>query len=285
MPFYARASYSPGVESHELIRALRFVIAKGEAMKTWVRNAAIWLGACACLTHALIAYGAELKVLGSTGVRGILTELGGQFEKETGHRLVAEYDVFAVLKRRIDAGDAFDVAILSPALIDDLIKQGKLAADTRSTVGRTGIGAAVRTGAPKPDISSAEALKRALLNAKSVGYPREGASGIHFLSVVDRLGIADEMKSKLKPFDGGGPPVQAFAAGEPELVVGGTTLFPVMPGADPLGGFPADLQAYIVFTAAASAATKEAEAAKALIRFLTAPSAVPVIRAKGMEPG
>jgi molybdate transport system substrate-binding protein len=121
-------------------------------------------------------------------------------------------------------------AILSPILIDALVTQGKVTADTRVTVGRTGMGAAVRTGAPKPDISSVEAFKRTLLSMKSVGYPREGASGVHFLSVVDRLGIAEEMKSKLRPFDGGGPPVQAFAAGEPELVVGGTTLFPAMPG-------------------------------------------------------
>ena len=253
-------------------------------MNTLVRIVAIGLTVSACLTQAGITYGAEVKVLSSTGVRGILTELGRQFEEATGHRLVVEYDVFAVLKRRIDAGEAFDVAILSPILIDALVTQGKVTADTRVTVGRTGMGAAVRTGAPKPDISSVEAFKRTLLSMKSVGYPREGASGVHFLSVVDRLGIAEEMKSKLRPFDGGGPPAQAFAAGEPELVVGGTTLFPAMPGTALVGAFPTELQAYIVFTAAASAATKEPEAVKALIRFLTAPSALPVIKAKGMEP-
>ena len=179
----------------------------------------------------------------------------------------------------------FDVAILSPALIDDLIKQGKMAADTRATVGRTGVGVAVRVGASKPDISSVDAFKRTLLNVKSVGYPKGGASGAHFLSVLDRLGIAEEMKPKLKPFEGAGPPVEAFAAGEPELVVSGTSLVPTMPGAEPVGGFPAELQAYIVFTAAVSATAKQPEAAKALIQFLTAPAALPVIKAKGLEPG
>jgi molybdate transport system substrate-binding protein len=226
-----------------------------------------------------------VKVLGSTGVRGILTELGGPFERATGHRLVVDYDVFAVLKRRIDAGEAFDVAILSPALITELGKQGKLVADTTATVGRSGIGAAVRTGAPRPDVGSVEALKRTLLSAKSVGYPKEGASGVHFLAVVDRLGISEAMKSKLRPFDGGGPPAQEFAGGEPELVVGGTVLFPAMSGAEAVGSFPPELQTYIVFTAAVGAAAREPDAARALIRFLTSPAAEPVIKAKGLEPG
>ena len=254
-------------------------------MKTSIRIVAAGIAVLIGLTQASIACAAEIKILSSTGVRGVLVDIGPQFENATGHTLVTEYDVFAVLRRKIDAGDTFDIAILSPALIDDLIKQGKVAADTRAIVGRTGMGAAVRKGASKPDIGSVEAFKRTLLNAKSVGYPKEGASGVHFLSVLDRLGITEDMKPKLKPFEGGGPPAQAFAAGEPELVVGGTTLFPVMPGAEFVGSFPPELQTYVVFTAAVSATAKEPEAAKALIRFLTAPAAVPVIKAKGMEPG
>ena len=254
-------------------------------MRTLIRIIAVSLAFSASLTQASFAYAAEIKVLSSTAIRGVLIEIGRQFESTTGHRLVIEYDVFAVLKRKIDAGETFDVAILSPALIDDLIKQGMMAADTRATVGRTGVGVAVRVGASKPDISSVEAFKRTLLNVKSVGYPKGGASGVHFLSVLDRLGIAEEMKPKLKPFEGAGPPVQAFAAGEPELVVSGTSLVPTMPGAELVGGFPAELQAYIVFTAAGSATAKQPEAAKAFIQFLTAPAALPVIRAKGLEPG
>ena len=254
-------------------------------MKTSVKAVAGGLAVLIGLAQAGIAWAAEIKVLSSTGVRGVLVDLAPRFENATGHTLVTEYDVFAVLKRKIDAGLTFDVAILSPALIDDLIKQGKVAADTRAIVGRTGMGAAVRKGMSSPDIGSVEAFKRTLLNVRSVGYPREGATGIHFLSVLDRLGIAEDMKPKLRPFEGGGPPPQAFAAGEPELVVGGTSLFPVMPDAEFIGGFPPEHQAYVVFTAAVSATAKEPEAAKALIRFLTAPAALPVIKAKGMEPG
>jgi molybdate transport system substrate-binding protein len=243
------------------------------------------LAALLFLLSAGIAPAAEVKVLGSTGVRGILTELATKFEAATGHKVVPEYDVFAVLKRRIDAGENFDIAILSPALIEDLAKQNKVMADTSATVGRTGMGAAVPTGAVKPDISSVEAFKRTLLNAKSVGYPKEGASGTHFLALLDRLGLAEGMKPKLRPFEGGGPPAQALAAGEPELVIGGTTLFPAMAGAEIVGSLPPELQNFIVFTGAVSADAKNPEAAKALVRFLTNPEAAPVLKAKGMEPG
>jgi molybdate transport system substrate-binding protein len=217
--------------------------------------------ALSVISKGNLADAADIKVIGSTGVRGVVTELAGQFETSSNHKVVMDFDVFAVLKRRIDAGEEFDIAILSPSLVDDLIKQGKLAADTQVVIGRTGMGAAVYRGAPRPDITSVEAFKRTLLNARSVGYPKEGASGTHFLSTLERLGITDRMKAKLRPFEGGGPPLEAFAKGEPELVVGGTTLFPAMPGAEVLGAFPSELQNYIVFTAAVSATAKEPQAA------------------------
>lgn len=237
------------------------------------------------LAHAGAAVAAEVKLLGSTGVRGVVTELAQKFEAATGHKIVPEFDVFAVLKRRIDAGEEFGIAILSPALVEDLSKQKKLMADTVTAVGRTGMGAAVPSGATKPDVGSVEAFKRALLEAKSVGYPKEGASGAHFLSVVERLGLAGEMKPKLRPFEGGGPPAPALAAGEPALVVGGTALFPAMPGADFVGPFPAELQSYIVFTGAVATDAKDPDAAKAFLRFLTGPEAVAVFKVKGMEQG
>ncbi|MET0922085.1 MAG: substrate-binding domain-containing protein, partial [Xanthobacteraceae bacterium] len=133
---------------------------------------------------------AEIKVLASNGARGALVELGRQFQDTSGHKLAMDFDVVAPLKRRIDAGETFDLVILNPAAIDDLIKQGKVAADTRTNFARTGLAVGVRKGAPKPDIGSAEAFKRAMLDAKSVAHSREGGSGVSFLAILDRLGIA-----------------------------------------------------------------------------------------------
>jgi molybdate transport system substrate-binding protein len=146
-----------------------------------------------------------------------------------------------------------------------------------------GIGVGVREGAPKPDISSAEAFKRALLNAKSIVHSRAGTSGVHFKGLLERFGIAEEMKPKLKPLSGDAL-VQAVPSGEAEMIVG--TISDIVAGAtDLVGPLPSELQFYIRFATGVSASAKEAEAAKALIRFLTAPAAVPVIKASGMEPG
>jgi molybdate transport system substrate-binding protein len=234
------------------------------------------------LSKGGLANAAEIKVLSGTGVRGVVSELGQQFEGATGHKLVMDFAGFTVLKRRIDAGEAFDIAILSPALIDDLIQTGKVAADMRATLGRAGIGVAVRKGAPKPDISSVEAFKRAMLNAKSVAYSKEGGSGKVLLAALDRLGIAADMKPKLKAY---GRPEEAAVAGEAELGVTGIGPILAATGAELVGGLPPELQSYIVFTIGAHAASKEPEAARALIRFLTAPAAAPVMKANGLEPG
>jgi molybdate transport system substrate-binding protein len=223
---------------------------------------------------------ADIKVLASNGTRGPLTELGRQFQDATGHKLVMDFDVVVPLKRRIDGGETFDVAILSPAAIDDLIKQGKAMAETRTSIGRTGLAVGTRKGAPKPDIGSAEAFKRAMLNAKSVAYSQEGGSGVSFLGVLDRLGIAADMKPKLKTYAVGGPVPTA----EAELVVSGAAPIMAMPDTELVAWLPAEIQAYVQFAGAVSSSARHPEAAKALIRFLTAPAAAPVLKAKGLEP-
>lgn len=236
-----------------------------------------------CLLAVGIADAAELKVLSSPGVRGIVSELGGKFEGATGHKLVVDFAVFVDLKRRIDAGETFDIAILSPTMIDDLIQLGKVAADTRANLGRTGVGVAVRKGAPKPDISSVEAFKRTMLNANSVAYVKGGGSGKIFLSALDRLGIAAEMKPKLKAYDESST-VNAVVTGEVELVVIGFGPILAAPAAELVGGLPSEIQSYVLFTAGASVTTKQPEAARAFIRYLTAPAASPVMKANGLEP-
>lgn len=217
-------------------------------------------------------------------MRGIINEIGRQFEAQTGNKLVTDFNVFAALNRRIEAGDPFDVAILSQVLIDQWIKRGQIAADTRTTLGRAGTAVAVRKGALKPDISRVEAFRRAMLNAKSVAYALEGAGGKTFLAALDRLGIAASMKSRLRGYSGAGT-IMAVVNGEAELAITGFGTILAEPGAELVGGLPGDLQSYVVFTIGVSAHSKQPEAARALVKLLTAPNAAPVMKANGIEPG
>ena len=148
----------------------------------------------------------------------------------------------------------------------------------------SGLGVAVRKGEPRPDIGSPDALKGALLAAKSVAHAKEGESGIHFRAVMDKLGIADAMKPKLKAYDSAGLR-QSLASGEADMAVTGIGPILSMPGSDYLGPVPPPVQGYVVFNTAVSATARDADAVRALIGFLTAPSAAPVFKAKGMEPG
>jgi len=241
----------------------------------------VWLGGA--MWHGISVHAAEIKVLSSPGARGIVTTLGHRFEAQTGHKLITDFNVFAVLNRRIEAGEAFDVAILTAAIIDALIQRGTIAADSRKALGRAGIGIAVRKGAPKPDIRSVEAFRKAMLNAKSVAYALEGAGGKIFLAALNRLGIDADMKPKLKGYKGAGV-VKAVVSGETELAVSGLGTILAEPGAVLVGGLPGELQSYVVFTIGVSATGKQPEASRALVRFLTAPNAVSVIKENGLEP-
>jgi molybdate transport system substrate-binding protein len=237
------------------------------------------------LTFVLGSYShaAEIRLLSSPGVAGPVRELVRQFESATGHKVVLDIAVFAAQKRRIDAGEAFDVAILSPALMEDLIQSGKIIADTRVTLGRTGLGLAGQKGAPKPDISSTVAFKQAMLNAPSVAYSAEGGSGKPFLSALDRLGIAAEMKPKLRALSGS--TTRPVASGDVTFAVTGVGIILADSGVELVGTLTPEIQTYVVFTLGASALSKEPEAAKAIIRFFTSPDTVPVLNAYGVEPG
>ena len=186
------------------------------------------------------AEAAEIKVLSGNGARAAVRELGAQFERASGHKLAIHFEVNAALRRKILAGESFDVAVLNPPVLDDLIKRGRIAADTRAVIGRIGIGVAVRAGAPKPDVSSAAAFKRALLNAKSVAYPREGASGIYFAGLIERMGIGAEMKPKLRPMPAEDT-VEVIARGEAELVVVVASRIVGVSGVEFAGPIPAEL--------------------------------------------
>jgi molybdate transport system substrate-binding protein len=230
------------------------------------------------------AQATEIKVLASNGVKTVLEELAPQFEKSTGHKLAFRFAPAADLKGQIEKGEPFDVAILTTALIDDLIRQGKLAPATRADVAKSGAGVAIRKGAPKPDIATAEAFKRTLLAAKSIAYVGTGATGANMRKIFEQLGIAEDMKGKTKILAGTSA-ADAVANGEAEL--GFTQISEILPvaGAELAGPLPPGVQIYTVFPAAVGAGASDAAAAQSFIKFLTAPAAAPVIRAKGMEPG
>ena len=229
------------------------------------------------------ANAAEIRVLCSNGLKAVFEELVPQFERASGHKVVVTFGLAANFKQQIEAGSAFDIAILTPASIDDLIKSGKMAADSRTVIARTGLGIMIRAGARKPDVRTADSFKSALLSSQSIAYAKEGASGVLFAALIERLGLAETLKPKLKP----------TASGEEvnELVVKGGAQYGILPlseilavkGAELGGMFPPEVQSYITMATAVSSNAKQAAAGRDLIKFLTAPAALPVIKAKGME--
>jgi molybdate transport system substrate-binding protein len=225
---------------------------------------------------------AEINVLASTAVRTPLEALAPQYEKATGNKVNFTFGPATSLKEKIEQGTPFDVAILTTAMIDGLAGAGKADA-ARTAVAHSGIGVAIKKGAAKPEIGTTEAFKQALLHANSIGYTAGGATGIYLKTLFEKLGIADDLKSKLKLLKGGVG--EAVTAGEVEM--GMTQISEILPypGAELVGPLPSDIQSYTYFSAAASAGSKDADAAKAFIKFLASSEALAMIKAKGLEPG
>jgi molybdate transport system substrate-binding protein len=224
----------------------------------------------------------EIKVLSTNGVATLLRELTPQFERTSGHKLAVTWGPTNGLRKEIDAGAAFDVAILTAEVTDNLIKQGKITG-ARSDIAKSGVGVGVRAGAAKPDISTAEAFKRTLLNAKSVAYSAQGQSGVYFASLLQRLGIADAMKPKSK-VQTGVPTGVVAARGEAELAIQQISELLPVAGLDLVGPFPPELQLYTVFSAGLGAKAANKAGARALIDFLSAQKSNPLLKAKGLEP-
>ncbi|HET7191594.1 MAG TPA: substrate-binding domain-containing protein [Pseudolabrys sp.] len=243
----------------------------------------LWVFAAGLLFATSATHAVELKVLSGNGAKAAVRELCKQFEGATGNRINLHFEVNADLKKKIENGEAFDVAVLNPPVIDALTKEGKLAEGSRADIGHAGLGVAVRSGAPKPDIATIDAFKRTLLSAKAVAYPGKGASGIYFVSLLDRLGIKAEMQGKLRPM-AAEDTVEVVARGEADMVVVVATRISDVAGVDFVGPIPADLQTRIGFAAGLSASAQQPDAGKALIRFLSAPAARPTLKAKGVDP-
>ena len=238
------------------------------------------------LLAGVTADAAELRVLSALALQPVMDDLGPKFERATGHKLVITLTPLGGIVKVVQEGGAGDVVIIPQSGIDRLEKDAKVTAGTASVIARSGSSVAVRSGAPRPDISSPEALKRTLLAAKSITYSDPasgGASGIHFAKVLDRLGIAADMKSRTV-FPKSGFPGQLVANGEAEIGVGTLQGLIAIAGIDVVGPLPGDLQDTLVFTAAILASASQAEAGKSFIDFLRGGEAAAVIRAKGMEP-
>lgn len=252
-------------------------------MRIGPRASAAIFGFISLLAQGVAATAAEVKVMAGAGMSRAFGELVPQFERTTGHKVAIQYGAGGAFKKQIEAGETFDLVIIDSDEVDDLIKQGKIAGDTRVDIVRAGIGVAVREGAPKPDITSVDALRNTLLNAKSITYAPQGSTGRHLPRVFDRLGIAEQMKDKTRPNALVRVP-HAVAAGEVELAISGIPTLSSVNGVQVVGLLPAELQSWFVNTAGVSAAAREPEAAKALIKYLATPEAAAVIKANGMEP-
>jgi molybdate transport system substrate-binding protein len=253
-------------------------------MTTRAKIAAALAGCLGAVVAATAANAAEVNVIASTAMREVMEELVPMFERASGHKVAVTFLSGAVLPGKVKEGVQADLVVTTPATIDDLVQAGRVVAGSRVDFVRSGAGVAVRAGAPKPDIGTPDALKRALLAAKSVGYS-QGPSGVHFMSTMAKLGIADEIKAK-----GVVPPLGTrvgtlIAKGEAEIGVQQITELLQIPGIDFVGPLPQVLQANIIYATATPANAKERDAAAALVKFLRSEPALPVIKKVGLEPG
>ena len=241
------------------------------------------MAAAAGLALMLTASGAsaaEVTLICSNALKSVLEELGPQFEKASGQKLKIEYGSTGPLKAVIEKGQPFDVAILGVEATDDLIRSGKLAAGSRTDIARSSMGVANRKGAAKPYLGTTQAFKQALLKAQTIAYSDGGLTGIYIKGLIERLGIAEEMKSKIR-FGRG-----AEMVGEGKAELGLTQISEILSveGAEFAGPLPSEIQQYTIFPAAIGAAATQAEAGKALLKFLKSPEAAKVLKAKGLEP-
>ena len=250
---------------------------------------AAFSAALALSAQVTAANSAEIKVLGAVAMQTALNELAQAFESTTSHKVTISYATAGVLNNRIQGGEFADMTVLPRPVFEALVTGGKIVPGSSSVFAKSTVGVSVRTGAPKPDISSVEAVKRSLLAAKSIVYadPAQGAaSGIHFARVLERLGIVEEMRPKTKLISVAGA-AEIVAKGEAEIAVSQTSDLIRVVGADYVGPLPPELQntSDFVFLTGILTGAKESDAAKALIQYLRTPEAARVIKAKGLEPG
>lgn len=238
----------------------------------------------ALATFVTPASAAELKILTAGAMKQVVLALQPDFEKQ-GHKLVVDNDTAGALQKRIENGEAFDIAVITPGAIDQLAAKGKVAPDTKTTLARVAIGVMVRPGTPLPNISSVDAFKQALLDAKSVAYidpASGGSSGIYLDRLFEKMGIADAVRAKAK-LKRGGYVADLLVSGDAELGIHQISEIVPVKGVVLVGPLPPEIQNYTTYAGAVSSTAKDAAAAKAFVDFLAGPAGGAVLREKGMD--
>lgn len=233
------------------------------------------------------AAAAELKVFSTIALQTALEDLAPKFGAASGHTISSDFAITGALAKRLQEGEAADVFVGTRSAVDELLKAGKVQKGSDVDLANSSVGMAVRKGAARPDISTTEALKRAIIAAKAISYTDPasgGASGVHFSKVLERLGIAEQMKARTRFPPGGGFAARLLVAGEVDLAVQQNAELLSVPGVELLGPLPAEWQSVTKFSAAVPVAARQPEAGKAFIRYLQTAQAATVLKAKGLEP-
>jgi molybdate transport system substrate-binding protein len=240
------------------------------------------------ITGAMLVSGivqaAEIKVLSTQATEEAYRELVPQFEKASGHKVTTVFTGTLDANKRLAAGETYDLLIMAGPSIDEHIKDGKVVPGSKVDLAKSGVGMGVKAGAPRPDIGTAEALKKTVLAARSIGYST-GPSGVYIVSLFQRMGVADDVKSKLRQTPTGVFVGTIIANGEAEIGFQQVSELSHFAGVDYVGPLPADLQKFTMFSSGIIANTKERDAAAALVKFITAPAAADAFKKRGMEPG
>jgi len=247
---------------------------------------AVAVAAVLSVAASASALAAEVRVLTAGAFKEVVLALVPDFEKQTGNKVVVANDTAGALKKRIEGGEAFDVAIITPAVVDELASAGKVVTGSRVNIASVGVGVVVKEGAAKPDVSTVEALKQALLSAKSVAYidpASGGSSGIYIDKLLERLGIADQVRPKAK-LKKGGHVADLIVSGEAELGLHQISEIVPVKGAALVGPLPKEIQNTTTYASGLSAAAQNKEAAQALIKTFSSPAAAAILKSKGMEP-
>jgi molybdate transport system substrate-binding protein len=253
---------------------------------TWIRTVLSTILACAMTFTAqrLFAQNGQIRLLCSNGIRAAVQQLMPAAEKAIGRTVLVEFSASTFLKKEIDAGEPFDVVIVTPGIIDDLAKSGLLAAGSKASIASSDLAVGIKAGSAKTDVSTPEGMKKRLLAAKTLTWTDGGASAPAVLAMFRALGIAEQMKTKTVLQKTPGRPAESVAEGENELMFAPISEIQTVKGIEVLGKFPREFQKPVVMTAGIAAHAKDAEGARKLIAYLASTGAIPALKASGMEP-
>jgi molybdate transport system substrate-binding protein len=252
--------------------------------KSMSRLAAV---AALLLVQATSAGATEIKVFSTVGIKSVLEELIPKFEQSSGHKLDMTWSTAALLAKRVQSGEQADALLLIKSNIDTLLKEGKIVPGTETLFGQSVFAVGVKSGATKPDISTAEALKQSLLAAKGISYSDPatgGASGVYIAKQIERMGIAEQMKGKTKHPPSGGLSGTLLVSGQADIAINSKPELLSVPGVDVVGPLPGDMAFTVVYEAAVQTGAAQAEAAKTFVKYLKSPEAQAVFKAKGYDP-